>query len=332
MKTFYKLLLLLLPLISYGQAPPVSYASVNENILNNTKWKYTYTSHAESNTIIHKADKGYEYFLYLKYDYTLEHYLNGRTYKDYWKLNANKNEIYYKYRQIEWWKIAEFTKKSLILEFNVTKNAHYRYHFVAVNDADAPFQLGANELPTVDIDAYANIQKNSYRTGSQRRQERKVKKERKEYVKDSIANAPPPEYMKIEVTGGGFYGGLDPVYRDMLVINTDGKILHEILTERKGLQKIKKDIGRKNLEGLIAFIEGKGFFNLAKQYECTNKICERRMALDPLPIPLRIVVTVGSRRKVVTCMIFGKDDKNVQYVDYPKELAEIVDACQRAAQ
>ena len=42
------------------------YAPVNENLFVNTKWKYTYTTHAESNTIIHKADEEYKYFIFFR--------------------------------------------------------------------------------------------------------------------------------------------------------------------------------------------------------------------------------------------------------------------------
>ena len=38
------------------------YPAINENLFVNTKWEYTYTTHAESNTVIHKADDDYDYF------------------------------------------------------------------------------------------------------------------------------------------------------------------------------------------------------------------------------------------------------------------------------
>ena len=42
-----------------------AYPAINENLFVNTKWQYTYTTHAESNTIIHKAEEDYEYFIFL---------------------------------------------------------------------------------------------------------------------------------------------------------------------------------------------------------------------------------------------------------------------------
>ena len=41
-----------------------NFFQVDERKLIETKWKYTYALHLESNTIIHRAEDTYEYFLY----------------------------------------------------------------------------------------------------------------------------------------------------------------------------------------------------------------------------------------------------------------------------
>ncbi|RMD74713.1 MAG: hypothetical protein D6818_02730, partial [Bacteroidetes bacterium] len=51
----------------------------------------------------------------------------------------------------------------------------------------------------------------------------------------------------------------------------------------------------------------------------------------PRPVPLRLAVTYGDRRKVVTIAIWGKDDAGIQYVDYPPALDAIIEAIQRMA-
>jgi hypothetical protein len=56
-----------------------------------------------------------------------------------------------------------------------------------------------------------------------------------------------------------------------------------------------------------------------------------RKSDKPTPIPLRIVVTYGQRKKVVTVAIWGKDNTGTQYVEYPPQLDHIVDAIQRMA-
>jgi len=75
--------LFLMPLIGYGQEDDIdaekgpSFFSVDERKIVETKWRYTYAMHLESSTIIHQADEGYEFFLYFKYDYTYQQFLNG---------------------------------------------------------------------------------------------------------------------------------------------------------------------------------------------------------------------------------------------------------------
>ena len=41
--------------------------------------------------------------------------------------------------------------------------------------------------------------------------------------------------------------------------------------------------------------------------------------MDPKPIPLRIAVTKGNQKNVVTIPIYGRDDRNFQYILYPKK-------------
>lgn len=305
------------------------YPPINENMLLNTKWKYTFTSHTESNTVIHRAENGYDYFLNLKYDGTLEHYLNGRYHKDVWKLNEAQNELYYNHRQIDWWRIAEFTEQSLVLEFSLNARAAYRYHFVSVTDEEAPFVRPADEFAPVIVNAYAtqDTLKRKEREPTKRqlaRAERRAKRNAR-----SFENAAPPVFIKIELVGGGYYGGPDPVYSDYTVINTDGRILRETKTELRGTIKSKREISRKMLEELMAFIEAQGFFSFEMHYGCTSPVCEKRTNMEPPPIPLRLVVSQGARRKVVTVAIFGKDERNVQYVDYPPGLQKIVEAIQK---
>ena len=64
------------------------YTPVNENLFVNTKWKYTYTTHTQSNTIIHKASDEYKYFIFFRYDYSCQTYLNGVLTDGEWKLSC----------------------------------------------------------------------------------------------------------------------------------------------------------------------------------------------------------------------------------------------------
>lgn len=310
---------------------PTIYPGVNENILANTKWRYTYTAHKESNTVIHKADDNYEYFLYLKYDNTFENFLNGKFTGGHWKLNDAKNELYYDHRQIDWWKIAEFTNKTLILEFSLNKNASYQYNFVRVGSEDAPFVRAANDLPDVDVEAFAAANKRTKERRSNKRRKKRVK-ERKQPRK--IIELPQEEKLpviKVEMVGGGFFGGNDPIYRNYIMINTNGRLIKEVQTEQRGLIKTKKTIERSTLEELARFIDSKEFFKFQTVYDCDNNICRKRLNQTPRPIPLRIAVTYGGKRKVVTVSIFGKEKSRVKYIGYPPELELIIEAINKLA-
>jgi len=57
------------------------YPAVDERKIIETKWKYTYAIHLESNTTIHKAERFYDYFLHFRYNYSYQQYLNGRLTK-----------------------------------------------------------------------------------------------------------------------------------------------------------------------------------------------------------------------------------------------------------
>lgn len=293
------------------------YLPIDENYIMETKWRYTYTTHTQTNTIIHRADNSYDYYVYFKYDHTYQNFLNGKTTMGTWLLNNQKNEIYYNFRNIKWWKLAELTNQSLILEFTVAKSS-YQYHFIAVEPEDAPFVRAPNELPPVIIEAM----------GNRKGKKPKTNKPKTEVVTEPVA---PPTYVEIALIGGGYYGGIDPIIKDFTHIKTDGRLVREFESEKKGLVKTKKDLTREELEGLAKFIEDKGFFALKNIYDCSTTDCNKRKTSKPIPIPLRLSVKYGTKSKIVTIMIYGQDDKRMRYVDYPKELDDIIASIQKLA-
>jgi hypothetical protein len=50
------------------------YLPIDENYIMETKWRYTYTTHTQTNTIIHRADNSYDYYVYFKYDHTYQNF------------------------------------------------------------------------------------------------------------------------------------------------------------------------------------------------------------------------------------------------------------------
>ena len=73
------------------------------------------------------------------------------------------------------------------------------------------------------------------------------------------------------------------------------------------------------------------FFEFERLYDCEDSFCQKRKHVKPTPIPLRIAVAYGNRKKVITVSIWGKDEKNTKYVNYPPALDNIIDAIQRMA-
>ncbi len=295
----------------------------DERLFIESKWRYTYTLHAESNTIIHKADENYDFFLYFRYDYTYQEFLNGKLTRGNWSLNGRT--LFYSFQHVNKFEIVQLNKSILVLEFN-QKNSKgtYQYHFVRVESKDAPFVKPANELPEVLVEVEQEKSKNN-RGGWLSFGKKKSKR------KKGDAEAPRPDYINIELIGGGYYGGIDPVLKDFIHIKTDGRLIKEFQSVNQGLLVTKKNISRDELEMFADYVVKQGFFNLNRTYDCTDPACMKRKSAKPVPVPLRLSITYGQQKKVITLAIWGKDDLGVRYVDYPPALDNIIDAIQRMA-
>ena len=322
MNRLYLLILCLLAVPAGLSAQTVSrYGPVNENLLAETKWRYTYALHVESNTVIHKADKAYDFFLWLRYDYTYQEYLNGDLDRGTWSLD--ERTLYYTFKNIQSFEIAEVSKQRLVLEFNQPNSkGTYQYHFMRVSSAEAPFVRPNNELPEVLVEDILP-QKKQQRWLSFNTKKRRKRKQREELKTKT--------FISIELIGGGYYGGIDPVQRDFIHIKNDGRLIKEYQSQKQGLQVTKKDIPREELEEFANYLMRENFFDLDRLYDCTDRVCLKRKQQDPPPIPLRIAITYGTRRKVVTIPVYGRDEYKTQYVQYPKIIDEVVDVVRRMA-
>ena len=87
----------------------------DERLFVESKWRYTYTLHAESNTIIHKADKNYDFYLYFRYDYTYQEFLNGKMTRGNWSLN--NRSLFYSFQHVNKFEIVQLNKSVMVLEF-----------------------------------------------------------------------------------------------------------------------------------------------------------------------------------------------------------------------
>ena len=104
----------------------------DERLFVESKWRYTYTLEAESNTVIHKADKDYDYYLYFRYDYTYQEFYNGKMTRGNWSLNGRT--LFYSFQHVNKFEIVQLNKSVLVLEFTQRNSkGTYQYHFVRVD-------------------------------------------------------------------------------------------------------------------------------------------------------------------------------------------------------
>lgn len=290
----------------------------NERLLIGVKWRYTYTMHVESATIVHQADKNYEYFLHFRYDNTYEQYLNGKFTKGDWRIEGNTLD--YSFKNVKNFEIAEINNRILALEFEQpNSNGKYRYFFKSVEANEAPFPPAPGELPEVVVKGKVfKYKKEPWWTVFRKKKTQPVA-------------APDPVNITVELIGGGYYGGIDAVQKDYIIIKSDGRLIKEFQSISSGLSVTKKNIPREELERFVEFVKAQKFFEMERFYDCNTQICIKRKKQEPSPVPLRLAITYGNLRKVVTISIWGEDNRHVKYVEYPPALDNIVDAIQRMA-
>lgn len=322
-------LLLVLAITSAAILPLRAQTSENqpalpdERLFFESKWRYSYTLHAESNTIIHRADAGYDYYLYFRYDYSYQEYLQGKLSVGNWSLNGRT--LFYSFQYVNKFDIIQLNKSILVLEFTQRNSkGTYQYHFVRVEGKDAPFVKPANELPEVIVEAAAGKKGKSLpdRVAYGRRSNKK---------KRAAATAAPLPHINIELIGGGYYGGVDPVVKDFIHIKADGRLIREFQSVNQPLLSVKRNISREELELLADFVTKEGFFRMERVYDCRDSACSRRKGMKPVPVPLRLSITIGQQKKVVTVAIWGQDDNGMQYVEYPPAIDKIVQSIQQLA-
>lgn len=299
--------------ISFAQTPNLLNPPINESILFESVWQYSYLLHVESNTVVHQALDNDKQIIYFKYNNTAQVYLNNEISSTTWNLLSN--QLLFTFKDNAQYTIVKLNNKTLILEYrNPKAKGTYQYHFKHIENNESPFERNPNELPLVTIEEN-EIQKGKW-----------WKKDAK--ITDKKIN---PTFINIELSGGGYYGGINPALRDYIQIKNDGRLIKEFKGASSGLIKTRKNISRLELEQLASFMVEKKFFELAPVYDCKSGLCSKRKTTKPTPIPLRISFTYGNRHKVITVQIWGKDELGVKYVDYPNSLDDIIETIQSIA-
>lgn len=321
----------------------------NPHLLDNTQWKYTYTTNSSENSVIHLADSNYHFFLYFRFDQQLILNINGQFEQKSWSFNRLKKELSFNFRNVHIWTICSFSEESLVLEFK-SNNNYYCFHFIRAKRLKTPFELPDYELNVVDIHVPANspeaFAEQFYITFLEERgiqydpikwEKRAAIQKKKEQAriarlsktrsgKRILLEENELEFIQIELVGGGYFGGVDPVFRNIILIKNNGQVIKEYQSELKGLQVIKHKIERDTLEKLVAFIEDQAFFEFDQMYGCSSLRCYNRLEKEPRPIAFRIAITKGTKRKIVTLPLWDGKGLKKSLIDYPPALDNIVQA------
>lgn len=324
----FKITMLLLLILAGEQMLAQQYPAIDEKQFLNTRWKFAYSAHVQSDEVVFRAEDGYEHFVWFKYDGTCHTFFNGNLTEEKWSLQKDKISLDYSFSNIKTWTIALFNKEVLALEFTMADTAAYRYYFVRVTETESSFfSYNADEISEVEVSRLIKgVDPHPYRHVKDEPGKRlRPTKTNKNNVKEEAPVAQ-PEFMQIELVGGGFFGGDDPVYRNHVTIYTDGRVHRQYQTEKTGLTTWKSKISRKHLEELMLYLEKKDFFQMEQVYTCTTNDCMTRMREQPRPVALRLAVTKGAQRKVITVSIWEGSGLAAHLVSYPSNLDLIVKA------
>ncbi|HRW75696.1 MAG: hypothetical protein H6568_04900 [Lewinellaceae bacterium] len=318
----FGLAILLLPVHLVAQAGVCPYSRVNESILVESYWQYRYTLHTGTNQVIHQGGAQFPSYLHFRYDNSAEISTNGQYSQSSWSVNQGRLMLHY--RQDSIYCVQRPDPNTLQLGFQAPNSrTDYLYVFSRIDAGQSPFQRPWYELPTILV----RKDQPTRTTG----QDTPWWAFWRRWQRPATPPGPPPIPIRIEVSGGGYYGGINPVYRQYVTINSEGRLIREVQTKRDGLMVTRKNISRSELEDFAEWIQENGYFELDREYDCTDQECHRRKRERPRPMPLQTSITIGQRTKIVTVPIWGEDNRHVRYIDHPPLIDQIVETVYRMA-
>lgn len=281
-----------------------------------THWQYTYTLQLETNSLVQQAGERWQHFLYFRFDSVCSESLNGKTSESAWWLDSQ--QLHLSFRQNKQFSLERLNDFSLELKYaSKDGKSTFIHHFVRVRRDESPLLQGSNSLPVVTVQTVP-------------------------LKKTDPADAPAlaiglPAASEgdvcVELIGGGYYGGINPVQHDYITISRDGRLIHEFesVQGKRLIQKV--NIDKEELEKFIAWAnDEQRFQEMETSYDCKTPECEKRKTVKPTPVPLRLSISRNDTRKMVAISIWGLDKNGRRYVSYPPEIDRIVDAIQRMAQ
>lgn len=303
--------------------PICPYSKVTEAHLVESWWQYKHTLHVGSNKVVHHGMDAYPSFVHFRFDNTAEVSTTGLHAENSWKLD--RGSLHFEYRTDSFYCVQQPDPSTLYLSYHTgERREQYIYVFSKVEPRSTPFERPWYELPTVLVTREKKVvhpsQKKAPWWAFWRRWQRQDK-----------PAGPPPIRIQIEVSGGGYYGGINPVYRQYVKINSDGRLVREVQTAREGLMVTRKNIPRNELEAFAYWIRDQGYFDLQREYDCQEQLCHRRKGEKPQPMPLQVMVTLGHQTKIIFIPIWGLDNQHIQFIPYPPVIDQIVETVYRMA-
>jgi hypothetical protein len=287
-------------------------------LLIETHWRHTFTLHVETNSVIQQAGEAWRYYLYFRYDSVCEHSLNDRVHQSPW--TAENRQLHLVFRHAGAFEIVRLNSASLDLKcLSPNGRDTLLYHFIRVEKDQSPLGKKSATLPIARVETMPADQQPALAGSTGAAGE------------TLLPDSYDPAQMVIELVGGGYYGGINPVIRDFITINRQGRLIHEFESVQGKRMIRKNDISPAQLDKFTVWAEAQQYFSMEALYDCKTPECERRKNQQPRPVPLRLAISKGDYRKMVTISIWGLDRNGKRYVSYPPALDHIIDAIQKMA-
>jgi hypothetical protein len=131
----------------------------------------------------------------------------------------------------------------------------------------------------------------------------------------------PDSHIEISITGGGFYGGINPTTENRLTVHSDGRVIVSHGSLYGGASEKSYTAPRDQVLELAGEIAALGFFSMDELYDCKagHKKCELRKTNYPPAVPIEVEVRIDNDHHRVKVTVFDNS-----MVRYPEELDQIV--------
>jgi hypothetical protein len=131
----------------------------------------------------------------------------------------------------------------------------------------------------------------------------------------------PSESLIISVSGGGFYGGINPPTISKTLVYSNGKIVVTNGTLYGDTTDSNFVVSLNEIKELEDIINENGFFYMSNLYDCSkmDTNCQNRKTSYPSPIPLLIEANFNNKSKTVEISMIDRD-----FLEYPTEIDTIL--------